>query len=340
MLFVARAELFYATTNFSSSGQSIPLIFEQIIVQRGQGYNLSSGYFKSSKNGTYLSHVTSSLFAHSPSVIAIKIKQQSATSLSQTLGQIDHTSSFHDGIDLSSAAFMFKLNKNDTISLYLNLGSARMRSSWSAFLLDDLMFPLIKFVAQIPDGVYTEIGKIAFGSASVNFGGAWNSLTSIFTAPRGGTYIFNFNVQTQIENSYVGIYVNNVNDIHQKVYLLCGCSCTVNGYDTTSKTFVLLLNANHTVYAYSYNQLYNNGMLATSFAGFLYEPLDGRKVIWSVSLNSDLIGQYSPLPFQAVLVHVGEGWKNMTSKVIVPYGGVYQLHLTATSLPYNPVEYT
>ena len=334
--FTAQAALFCATTNLSSSA-SDPLIFEQVTAQRGQGYNLSTGYFKIPTNGTYLFHITSSLHAGKYANVLI-----SCQTPSKMLSNLYRTSAVQNGVDLASGAFMLTLTKNDTILLDLNAGFIRMTSSWSAFLLDNLMFPLIIFCAQLINNDYSNPGKIAFETATVNVGGSWNSLTNTFKASKNGTYVFSLTITPSSRyTAKVGIVVNNVDDVYQMVYLMCSCCCCpLNGYDTTSKTLVLSLNASDIVYARNYDSLYNNNYYMTSFAGFLYEPLNGRKVIWSVSLNRDLIGQYSPLPFQAVLVNIGDGWKNTTSKVIVPYAGVYQMHLTATSQPYNPVEYT
>ena len=336
--FTAQAALFCATTNLSSSAPpSTPLIFEQITVQRGQCYNLSNGYFKVPTNGTYLSHITSSLHAGKYASVLI-----SFPTTGTMLTNLFRTSAVQNGVDLTSGAFMLTLTKNDMIHLSLNVGSIRMTSSWSVFRLDNLMFPLIIFCVQLQNGLYSNTGKINFNAVNVNVGAAWNNLLDIFTASKNGTYVFSLTISPSSgSTTKVGIVVNNVDDVYQMVYLQCSCCCCSQvGYDTTSKTLVLSLNASDIVYARNYRNLYNNGYYSTSFAGFLYEPLDGRKVIWSVSLNTDLIGQYSPLPFQAVLVNIGDGWKNTTSKIIAPYAGVYQMHLTATSQPYNPVEYT
>ena len=79
--------------------------------------------------------------------------------------------------------------------------------------------------------------------------------------------------------------------------------------------------------------------ISAVFTEFLYEPLDGRKVIWAVHQTNSLTGQYSPFPFNQVSVYIGNGWSTTGNKFVVPYAGVYHFHLTATAKNFGQVDY-
>ena len=77
----------------------------------------------------------------------------------------------------------------------------------------------------------------------------------------------------------------------------------------------------------------------TSFSGFLYEPISGRKVIWSVSQSSNLNGPLDPFPFDAIWLNVGNGWSSTANKFVIPYVGVYQLHWSIRLSSGAPADY-
>ena len=127
---------------------------------------------------------------------------------------------------------------------------------------------------------------------------------------------------------------------YQRIFI---ASDNHNGYIMTGKTFALYLSVGDTVYlnlVYN-NQLYSSTYYSMSFAGFLYEPLHTHKVIWSLCITESVILMVNITPchlktFQLMLVN---GWNTTSNKFLVPYAGVYQLHLTATSIGYAAVDY-
>ena len=94
------------------------------------------------------------------------------------------------------------------------------------------------------------------------------------------------------------------------------------------KTFALSLAAGNTVkwsFAMTGSQsylMYSDNYYMTSFAGFLYEPIYSKKVIWSVHRQSILSGQASPVTFSDFSVNIGNGWNKTTNKYVVPYAGI------------------
>ena len=242
---------------------------------------------------------------------------------------------------MTSVAFMGTFTKDTPIYLYVSNGTTRSDSlrqtSWSAFLLDNLVYPLIAFCVRPPAGLIAKTNsKYDFSVINFNVGYAWNSTTEKFTAPRAGVYVFSVSFSRPAgTGERVDVYVNNA--IMQRIFIY---SNNHNGYFMTGKTLACLLSAGDIVYLdFLSEQLYSDDYYITSFAGFLYEPLHSQKVIWSVHKTSSTNGQFSPLPFDIVSVNVGNGWNTATNTFVVPYAGIYQLHLTVTSLYLAAVDY-
>ena len=330
-LFAVDAVLFCATTKFSSISSPNSLIFDGVIIQRGQGFNLSTSYFNPPVTGNYFFHLYSSLIPYN----GVQIEMKTLTS--GVITQIYQASTIHNNFDMTSFVFMGTFTKNAPLYLYVNSGTTT-QTSWSAFLLDNLMYPLIAFCARPPTGkVMNNNLKIVFADTNFNIGNAWNSTADLFTAQRTGVYVFSVSFSV-IASVREGISVIVRNAEYQRIFI---ASDNHNGYIMTGKTFALYLSVGDTVYlnlVYN-NQLYSSTYYSMSFAGFLYEPLHTHKVIWSVHRISNINGQYNPLPFEDVSVNVGNGWNTTSNKFLVPYAGVYQLHLTATSIGYAAVDY-
>ena len=84
--------------------------------------------------------------------------------------------------------------------------------------------------------------------------------------------------------------------------------------------------------------LYSDDAYQTSFSGFLYEPLNGRKVARSFHQTSSTNGAYNPSPFNEVSVNIGNGWYTANYTFITSYAGIYRLHLTATSMIFSQMD--
>ena len=335
-LFVVEGVLFCAANKNSATSSQKNLIFDEVMIQRGQGYDMSTGYFNPPMSGIYFFHLSSGLMPHT----GINIEMR--TSSSVLITRLYQTSTIHNGYDMTSVAFIGTLTKDSPIYLYINTGATTSDSlrqtSWSAFLLDNLVDPLIAFCVHPPAGLITaKNSTLEFSVTTFNIGNAWNNATNTFTAPRAGVYIFRVSFSVTATNSN-GVKIIVKNTLYQRIFLFC---TNHNGNMMTEKTFALLLSVGDTIYLdayYANNSLYSDNYV-TSFAGFLYEPLNSHKVIWSVHRNNSILGKYSPFPFDGVSVNIGGGWNQTINIFVVPYAGVYQLHLTATSYGYYAVDY-
>ena len=308
-----------------------PYLMQETTAQRGQSYNLNTGYFTAPLDGTYVFHLSTGV--SSGAILSVGIV------LGAAKPSVYRMSTSHNGFDMMSRDFIYSLTKGQNVYLEPSSGNPTSdglkQTSWSAFLLDNLMYPKIAFCvsATLP----TQSSKIDFDVINVNAGNAWNTATDLFTAPRTGVYVFSLNCGAgNGQFNQVSVYINNV----QRNGLYLG-STTHNGYDMISRMVVVSLTAGDTVFAgLDLGNLWNDGNVhSTSFAGFLYEPLDGRKVIWSVHQTSITTGYHSPFPFNYVAVNIGNGWNSAANKFVVPYAGIYQLHLTATSYGSAQMDY-
>ena len=242
---------------------------------------------------------------------------------------------------MTSVSFIGTFTQRTPIYLYVSQGTTSSDSlrqtSWSAFLLDYLMYPLIAFCARPPAGTVTNTNsKIDFTVTSLNVGNAWNSTTDTLIAPRTGVYVFSLSFAVERGQKYsVWVQVNNGNV--QRVLI---ADSYHNGYIMAGKTLALSLSAGDTVALIGNGQSYSDNFYTMSFAGFLYEPLNSPKVIWSVHRMQNIIQNApTPVPFEEVSLNIGNGWNTAINKFIVPYPGVYQLHMTATSASNNGVDY-
>ena len=304
---------------------------QETTAQRGQSYNLNTASFTAPLDGTYVFHLSTGV--SSGAYLGVSIV------LGSTRPFVYRMSTYHNGFDMMSRDFIYSLTKGRNVYLEPYSGyptsDGLRQTSWSAFLLDNLMYPKIAFCvsATLP----APTGKIDFDVINVNAGNAWNTATDLFTAPRTGVYVFSLNCGVgNGQSNQVSVYINNV----QRNGLYLG-STTHNGYDMISRMVVVSLTAGDTVFAgLDLGNLWNDGNVhSTSFAGFLYEPLDGRKVIWSVHQTKSTNGYYGNFLFDYVSLNIGNGWNSTANKFVVPYAGIYQLHLTATSNNYAQVDY-
>ena len=308
-----------------------PYIFAQTIAQRGQSFSRTTGYFAPPLNGTYVIHLSS----------AVKDSKQINFFAQINFLKIGlrSTSTNISGMDTLSRDFIYTLAQGTQTYLNLANGTASCgpmrQASWSAFLLDNLMKPLVAFHVG-RDSSFYNIGKVDFNIPLIQTGCMWNSTTRTFTATHTGIYVFSLSCATQ-GNQYYDVFIC-INGMPTHELMLA--STTHNGIDMSSRTVVMFLATGDEVYIELVSgSLYSDAGYLTSFAGFLYEPLDGRKVIWSVHQRSSVSGQLNPFPFDEVAVNIGNGWNATSNRFVAPYSGVYQLHLTVTIQPFSTINY-
>ena len=73
--------------------------------------------------------------------------------------------------------------------------------------------------------------------------------------------------------------------------------------------------------------------------GFLYEPIHGMSVAWSVHRTTSAIGPMEPVNFNYVMVNVGCAWNNYTNSFTAPVGGVYYIHINTDKVSGKKVNF-
>jgi hypothetical protein len=104
--------------------------------------------------------------------------------------------------------------------------SSLQETAWLGFRLDGKFDPLVAFFAQTVFGSQNNavLSTIFYATNPVNEGGAWNSTTSIFTAPTTGVYVFAYSAMVpqytggSVLNVYVNILVNGASIRQQTIF--------------------------------------------------------------------------------------------------------------------------
>ena len=197
------------------------------------------------------------------------------------------------------------------------------------------MKPLVTFYVG-RNSSFSSMGKIYFNVPLIQTGSVWNMTTATFTAPQTGVYVFSLSCAAK-EYQKFDVLVNiNGMATHEKMLP----STLHNGIHISSRNIVISLAADDEVQvALASGSLYSDSDYPTSFARFVYEPLDGRKVVWAVHQRSLIRGQLNPFPFDEVAINIGNGWNSTANRFEVPYSGVYQFHLTVTMQPSASIVY-
>jgi hypothetical protein len=133
-------------------------------------------------------------------------------------------------------------------------------------------------------------------------------------------------------------YVNDAS--LSRIVLECG---DFNGVDMSSHSLVLQLNAGDTLSLFSNpsgrsssgaSASYSDASYQTSLTGFLYEPVHGQNVAWSLGFTYGVeLTVYGPatVNFTTVIVDTSSAWNSSTASLRVPVAGLYYLKLGGTT---------
>ena len=200
-------------------------------------------------------------------------------------------------VQTESRSAIFKLTTNKQLMLLSRFqiyADINIASSWGAFRIDNIMFPLVAFdVRAITDFTLSmQHVNVQFEEIRVNEGKGW--LHNHFYAPFDGLYYFNIEVSIMARRTahkYAFI-----------VYLVDGKfseSCHVpfaealvldNGHRQTGRSCFIKLSAGELIrfvlqYVHSTTQIpfsEKNISLTITLRGLLYSPLNGHTVAWQV----------------------------------------------------------
>jgi hypothetical protein len=119
-------------------------------------------------------------------------------------------------------------------------------------------------------------------------------------------------------------------------------AASLPGVDTTSMMILEHMNASDVAQLFLWPgigspSLYSDSNYQTAFTGFLYEPLHGKRIAWTLmfpeSANVSFEGSetYTRVKFTEVRVNEGGAWDAANNSIIIPVSGLYYVYLSGYS---------
>ena len=282
---------FYVTSTTFTVGPTPlnPFAFDVRSVSYGDGFNESNAnLFTCPDNGVFWFFYTCVardleifMFINTTNDVALSVLQVEPTSFLQT----------------ESRSAIFKLTTNKQLMLLSHFpiyADINIASSWGAFRIDNIMFPLVAFDVRAITNFTLSMQhvNVQFEEIRVNEGKGW--LHNHFYAPFDGLYYFNIEVSIIARR-----------DAHKYAfiaYLVDGKfseSCLIpfaeataynNGHRQTGRSCFIKLSAGELIhFVLQYVLSTTKGpfsakdtSLTITFRGLLYSPLNGHTVAWQV----------------------------------------------------------
>ena len=172
-----------------------------------------------------------------------------------------------------------------------------------------------------------------FDVTVINIGNGWVSSSNNFLVPVSGVYYFSYSFGVP---SATSIWMN----------LLAGAAnyycdsiiweTTRNGLDTVSRGCLLSLTSGTTVKAVLLTGSADSSYAQATFRGFLYSPIQGVRVSWSVHYDASFSGS-GIFPYNVIYVNVGNAWSTSNFRVTTPTAGIYYMEMVAQTYP-GPID--
>ena len=167
----------------------------------------------------------------------------------------------------------------------------------------------------------------------VNVGSGWISASNSFSAPITGTYYLSYSWGSPAGSAaYIDLlsaglyYCDSVNYETNK-----------KGLEISSRGCLLNMNSGATIKLAVRTGSVDSSYGQTTFRGFLYAPIQGTKIAWSVHLDGTYLGATGYIPLSVVYLNVGNAWNTGTYRATIPTTGTYYLEIV-TQLYNGPVD--
>jgi hypothetical protein len=171
---------------------------------------------------------------------------------------------------------------------YTLYSDGMMQTSWSGFKLDDVINMEVVFrAARVTSIINSPINAaIPLDKLIINIGQAWDACNSQLVVPKTGIYFLSWSAASFSNITHViELQVNGAVKSRSFIYT------SYPGSDTSSQALLLPLNTGDVVKLIltdflQLTSIYSDMNYQTSFSGFLYEPVHGQAVAWSLTLPS------------------------------------------------------
>ena len=246
--------------------------------------------------------------------------------------------SLYDGEIVSSRDDIQYLTEGQTLHLssdYSLYGDSMRQTTWSGFRLDEAMSPLVLFRVARMSTYSVNNSFIPMDKLLTNIGQGWDLCNNQFVVPRSGNYFMSWssasapNTRHRVDLAVNGLYMG-------RTFIYEGW---FNGVDTSSQSVLLPLVAGDVVKLYTtMAPVYSDENYQLSLTGFLYEPVHGQNVAWTLTFpnntNVEIFGP-SVVNFTEVILNNGSVWDGQSAAVIIPTSGIYFLKLSGAACPAN-----
>lgn len=309
-----------------------PVRFQHVGVDVAEAYDPVAGKFYAMRPGIYWAAISAGAPATNG---AVRFQLYRGEDL---IGSVDRQSTSANGVDTLSRDIMVSMKQFQTLHMRSYLGNGLYsdtghQTSLSLFRLSELMKTDIFFSVarqKNADGQTSQI--IPFPEVLINEGKAFDVVNHYFKVPQDGIYFFSYSIGAVTATKADVMLRYNVN----LVGALERNSTTHNGHDIMSRATMMRATKGTLIFvslpqdAEVYSNLKDRH---TSFSGFLYEPVHGQQVAWSVYKNiqwSDDL--FHHVRFEVTLLNEGGGWKSQGHYFRCPVAGVYYMTFTVGAM--------
>ena len=314
-------------------GENEIVPWDVIIIDTVEGFDSSKSVFTVPESGLYLTHFSAGFPSYTPLSVSLGGTTNSPNILMTENAFNGEMMTSRDDIQWWGKGQQVYLSSNYTLN-----SDGMFQTSWSAVRIDNIMTPVVAFcLARTSDLGSSSSSPLPFTNALLAVGSALGVCTHQFIAPTYGTYFISFSVAMKAysSSSYVRVYLRVDSNVRSMVYL----DNSMSSYekDTSSNSVLLRLNEGDIVdlqyQSYNYYDHYSDEHYQTALTGFLYEPVHGYNVAWSVttSISTTFTGPIAAFPFNYVWLNDGGVWNTVSYTATIPVSGIYWLKLSGTS---------
>lgn len=210
------------------------------------------------------------------------------------------------------------------------------RWDWCGFTIDSVMSRLVAFNAYITTTVQSPPGSdpFVFSQTDLNEGGAWDAISSKFTAVATGIYVFSYSVGA-LPNTPASLKLV----IDGEVLYNADVLSNNNGTDMSSRSALVSLNNGQQVWVTGNGTwAYSDSGQLTSFKGFYHCPNHGVYAVWSMHSTTVMynVPKNMLVPFNTSVL-MGAGWNGTT--IFVKYAGIYYISIATTQYTNKGVSF-
>ena len=111
---------------------------------------------------------------------------------------------------------------------------------------------------------------------------------------------------------------------------------THTAYDgelVTSRDDIQYINEGQKLYMSSAYSLYSDSLRQTTWSGFKLDDVVAPLILFSVARTASYMNFDNFVPFDKILLNVGQAWDACNNQLIVPRAGIYFISLTSASVP-------